>query len=70
MDGYHTVTKPVSLCVFTVPLQSVNFTNYAIGRQFKVVNEKHLLFKQVSVIDIITALLSLVVACCYIMLET
>lgn len=45
-----------------IPLISLNLIITAIGRQFKVIEQKHLLFKQISLIDITSGVLSLIVA--------
>lgn len=48
--------------IYIIPLISLNLIITAIGRQFKVIEQKDLLFKQISLIDISSAILSLILA--------
>lgn len=45
-----------------IPLLGLNLLISAIGKQFKIIEQKKLLFKGISLIDIISAILSLIIA--------
>lgn len=45
-----------------IPILGINILISGIGRQFKVIKQKELAFKQISIIDMISATLSLIIA--------